>query len=159
LQSRPAEGGIKPHCVVRQKAMHCHQAKCWESPGSLGKTYGGERGSKSLGQCLWLSAQSTRMLWMSLRKKGCRVMDGYLISAKCKWFKAHWCPLFDMSVRYSLKEHCWHGEARSVDLVAVAEEWERLLKILAKYAKKDQLNFDESGLFGLYAQIFSSELG
>jgi hypothetical protein len=54
-----------------------------------------------------------------------------------------------MFVRYGLKEHHQHGEA-GLDLVAVAEEW-RLSKILAKYAKKDQLNFDESRLFGLYA--------
>jgi hypothetical protein len=54
-----------------------------------------------------------------------------------------------MSVSYGLKEHRWHGEAGSVDLAAVVEQ-KRISKILAKYLKKNQLNFDESGLFGLY---------
>jgi hypothetical protein len=61
---------------------------------------------------------------------------------------------FDVSVSYGLKEHRWHGEAGSVDLAAVAEERNRISKILAKYPKKNQLNFDESGLFGLYVNKY-----
>jgi hypothetical protein len=57
---------------------------------------------------------------------------------------------FDVSVSYGLKEHCWHEEAGSVDLAAVAEEQKRMSKILAKHPKKNQLNCDKSGLFGLY---------
>jgi hypothetical protein len=34
---------------------------------------------------------------------------------------------FDVSVSYGVKEHCWHGEAGSVDLAAVAEEQKRIL--------------------------------
>jgi hypothetical protein len=61
---------------------------------------------------------------------------------------------FDVFVSYGLKEHCQHGEAGSVDLAAVAEERKRILKILAKYPKKNQLNFDESGFFGLYMKKY-----
>jgi hypothetical protein len=59
-----------------------------------------------------------------------------------------------VSVRYGLKEHHWHGEAGSVDLAAVAEERKRVSKNLAKYPKKNQLNLDESGLFGLYVNKY-----
>lgn len=52
-------------------------------------------------------------------------------------------------VSHGLLEHRRHGEAGSVDLVAVEEERKRLSKVLAQYPKKNRLNFDESGLFGL----------
>ena len=51
--------------------------------------------------------------------------------------------------RYNLKDSHKHGEAGSVDVAAVEVEWERLSKILVRYAKKDHLNFDESGLFAM----------
>ena len=50
---------------------------------------------------------------------------------------------------YNLKEFRRHGEAGSVDLEAVAAERERINKIYAEYRPEDNLNFDESGLFGL----------
>jgi hypothetical protein len=62
--------------------------------------------------------------------------------------------LFDVSVSYGLKEHHQHGEVGSVDLAAVAEEQKRILEILVKYPKKNQLNFDESRLFGLYVNKY-----
>ena len=52
-------------------------------------------------------------------------------------------------ISYKLQERRRHGEAGSVDRTAVAEERVRIAKVLANYAKKDRLNFDESGLFGL----------
>jgi hypothetical protein len=57
--------------------------------------------------------------------------------------------LISLVHRYGLQERRRHGEAGSVDLAAVAEERKRLSKILAEYPKKNRLNFDESGLFGL----------
>jgi len=51
--------------------------------------------------------------------------------------------------RYNLKDCHKHGKAGSVDVAAVEVEWDRLSKILAQYAKKDHLNFDESGLFAM----------
>ena len=53
------------------------------------------------------------------------------------------------TTRYGLKEFQWHGEAASVNLEAVEKEWERIRKIYAEYPPEDNLNFDESGLFGL----------
>jgi hypothetical protein len=54
-----------------------------------------------------------------------------------------------MNIRYKLKEIRRHGEAGSVDLVAVEAERVRVKGILAKYAPKDRWNFDETGLFAL----------
>ena len=51
--------------------------------------------------------------------------------------------------RYNLKEYQRHGEAASVNLEAVNKEHVRVAKRLEKYAPKDRLNTDESGLFGL----------
>ena len=51
--------------------------------------------------------------------------------------------------RYILKEYQRHGEAVSVNLNAVNKEHVRVAKRLEKYAPKDCLNTDESGLFGL----------
>lgn len=48
-----------------------------------------------------------------------------------------------------MQERHRHGEAGSVDLAAIEAERERLSKVLANYAKKDQFNFDKFGLFGL----------
>jgi hypothetical protein len=48
-----------------------------------------------------------------------------------------------------LKEFRRHGEAGSVDTEAVAKERARIKKIYEEYPPKDNLNFDESGLFGL----------
>ena len=50
---------------------------------------------------------------------------------------------------YGLREYHRHGEAASVDLVAVEAERTRLRSILAKYAPKDRFNFDETSLFAL----------
>jgi hypothetical protein len=49
--------------------------------------------------------------------------------------------------RYKIKEYRQHGEAGSVDLAAIKAECIRMQEILAPYAKKNQWNFDESGLF------------
>ncbi|KIJ05838.1 hypothetical protein PAXINDRAFT_92883 [Paxillus involutus ATCC 200175] len=50
---------------------------------------------------------------------------------------------------FNLKEHRRHGKAGSVDIEAVARERERIKKLYAEYPPEDNLNFDESGLFGL----------
>ena len=59
-----------------------------------------------------------------------------------------WIPRF--CAAYGLKEWRKHGEAGSVDQVAVAWEHEHISKLLMNYAKRDRWNVDESGLFGLY---------
>jgi hypothetical protein len=48
-----------------------------------------------------------------------------------------------------MKEHRRHGEAGSVDLVAVEAERKRMQKILSAFAPKDIWNFDETSLFPL----------
>jgi len=50
---------------------------------------------------------------------------------------------------YNIKEHQRHGEASSVDLIAVKAERACLQALLAKYPVKDCFNFDESSLFAL----------
>lgn len=49
--------------------------------------------------------------------------------------------------RYHIKEYRRHGEAASVNLVAVEKERVRIREILAKFALRDRLNFDETSLF------------
>ncbi|KAF9220327.1 hypothetical protein BS17DRAFT_714965, partial [Gyrodon lividus] len=51
--------------------------------------------------------------------------------------------------KFNLKEHHRHGEAGSVDLEAVTRERERIKKLYAEYPPEDNLNSNESGLFGL----------
>lgn len=56
-----------------------------------------------------------------------------------------WLTSFKASM--GLKEFKKHGEAASADPNMVAEERERVSKILADYAPEDQWNGDESGLY------------
>jgi len=51
--------------------------------------------------------------------------------------------------RFNLKEFRRHGEAGSVDVQAVAGERERVKGIFDEYGPENNLNFDETGLFGL----------
>ena len=51
---------------------------------------------------------------------------------------------------FKLKEFCRHGKAGSVNTEVVAKECARIKKIYEEYPPKDNLNFDESGLFGLW---------
>jgi len=51
---------------------------------------------------------------------------------------------------YQIKEHQRHGEAGSVDLVAVEAEQVCICAILSKYQPKDRFNFDETSFFALY---------
>ena len=46
-----------------------------------------------------------------------------------------------------MKEYRRHGEAASANPVVVETEWKRLREVLARFAKKDRWNFDESSLF------------
>jgi hypothetical protein len=48
---------------------------------------------------------------------------------------------------YKIKEFRRHGEAGSVDLEAVQKECVCIREVLARYAKKNRLNFDETCLF------------
>jgi hypothetical protein len=48
---------------------------------------------------------------------------------------------------YGIKEVRRHGEVGSVDLDEVLKERKRVQGILARYAKKDRLNFDKAALF------------
>lgn len=66
--------------------------------------------------------------------------------------------LMNNFIRYNLQEHYRHGEAGSVDLAAVKEEQVRVSKVLAKYAPKNRLNFNESGLFGLFVTSSASRV-
>ena len=50
---------------------------------------------------------------------------------------------------YNIKEHQRHGEAGSVDIIAVKAERAHLQALLTKYPVKDHFNFDESSLFVL----------
>ena len=56
-----------------------------------------------------------------------------------------WIPPFCR--QFKIKEYRRHGEAGSVDLDAVVTERVRLQGVLEKYAPRDRLNFDESGMF------------
>lgn len=55
----------------------------------------------------------------------------------------------DVLPRYDIKEYWRHGEAASVNLDTVEKERGRISEILKGYAKRDQFNMDETGLFGL----------
>ena len=50
---------------------------------------------------------------------------------------------------YGLKEHCWHGEAGSVNIQPVEEEHKQLGMTLVIYPPKNRWNIDESSLFVL----------
>ena len=50
---------------------------------------------------------------------------------------------------YNIKGHRQHGEAGSVDLVAVSAERERIAKLLSTFPMKDRFNFDETSLFAM----------
>ena len=52
-------------------------------------------------------------------------------------------------IRYNIKEIRRHGEAASVNLESVKQERLRIAQRLKKYKPGNQLNLDESGLFGL----------
>ena len=60
--------------------------------------------------------------------------------------------------RYNIREFRRHGEAGSVDLKAVEKEQDRVVGIYRQYKPEDNLNFDESGLFGLYDNGFSAKV-
>jgi hypothetical protein len=49
--------------------------------------------------------------------------------------------------RYKIKEYRRHGEAGSVDIVAVEAERLHMREILAPYLKRDRFNCDESAFF------------
>lgn len=49
--------------------------------------------------------------------------------------------------RYKIKEYRRHGEAGSVDPAAVKAERKRMREVVAPFAKKDRLNFDETSFF------------
>jgi len=51
--------------------------------------------------------------------------------------------------RYGIKEFRQHGEAGSVNTQAVESEREQVKRIYAEYSPDNNLNFDETGLFGL----------
>jgi hypothetical protein len=60
--------------------------------------------------------------------------------------------------RYNIREIIRHGEAGSVDLEAVEKEQHRVVGIYRQYKPEDNLNFDKSGLFGLYDNGFSAKI-
>ena len=55
--------------------------------------------------------------------------------------------MLTIETRYHIKERRKHGEAASVDLVAVEEERLRVREIFAGFSKRDRWNFDETALF------------
>lgn len=54
---------------------------------------------------------------------------------------------------YKIKVFRRHGEAASVDLLAVEQEQARVAAILQQYKPQDCFNFDETGLFALYVCV------
>jgi hypothetical protein len=56
---------------------------------------------------------------------------------------------------YKLKEYRRHGEAGSVDLMAVEKERVRVQELMKLYAPRDRWNFDETSLFPMYVKMMS----
>ncbi|KIJ59005.1 hypothetical protein HYDPIDRAFT_177950 [Hydnomerulius pinastri MD-312] len=74
------------------------------------------------------------MLWEKRR----RFEEELQIPEKERLLGEGWLQSFFKT--YKIWEHCWHGEAGSVNMDTVQ-------KILAQYALRDQWNFDETSLF------------
>jgi hypothetical protein len=53
---------------------------------------------------------------------------------------------------YKLKEYQRHGEAGSVDLIAVEAEQRRVQELMKLYAPRDRWNFDETSSFPMYVK-------
>jgi hypothetical protein len=80
------------------------------------------------------------------KRSGCLAMAGLHHFAKRKLFITNKSPRrLRPTSRYKIKEHVRHGEASSVNVEAVEKERERLAKLLAPFAPRDQWNADETG--------------
>ena len=85
--------------------------------------------------CWWRNEQILRRRLMSLRMKGFQVRVGLLRQSRT-------CILCRSSAKYSykIKEFRRHGEAASVDLLAVEPEQIRVAAILQQYKPQDFLH-------------------
>ena len=80
-----------------------------------------------------------------LQEKCSRFEDEFQVPEKERLLGEGWLHSFCKT--YKIQEHRQHGEAGSVDTVAVEAERERCQKILARFAPRDWFNFDETALF------------
>jgi Tc5 transposase DNA-binding domain len=96
-------------------------------------------------------------LWVQHMENKGEVITGPMLLEKCKRFEEEFgVPekerltggwLHSFCKTYKIREHRRHGEAGSVDLVAVEAERERCQKILEQFAPRDRFNFDETAFF------------
>ncbi len=95
--------------------------------------------TKALEDNVNLNGEVIRQKWCSFAKlAGVPEEDWLMLSDG-------WLTSFKSSM--GLREFRKHGEAASADPSAVANERERVAKLLAEYAPVDQWNGDETGLF------------
>lgn len=95
--------------------------------------------TKSLADNVTLNGEIIRQKWRSFAKLAGVPKGDWLALSE------GWLTSFKASM--GLKNFKRHGEAASADPNAVAEERERVSKILAEYDPDDQWNGDETGLF------------
>ncbi|KIM50827.1 hypothetical protein SCLCIDRAFT_144589 [Scleroderma citrinum Foug A] len=80
-----------------------------------------------------------------LREKRSRFEDEFQVPEKERLLGEGWLHSFCKT--YNIREHRRHGEAGSVDTVAVEVERQRCQTTLARFAPRDRFNFDETALF------------
>lgn len=80
-----------------------------------------------------------------LREKRSRFEDEFQVPEKERLLGEGWLHSFCKA--YNIREHRRHGEAGSVDTVAVEVERQRCQTTLARFAPRDRFNFDETALF------------
>ena len=80
-----------------------------------------------------------------LQEKRSRFENEFQVPKKERLLGEGWLHSFCKT--YNIREHRRHGEAGSVDTVAVKAEREWCQKILARFAPQDRFNFDETALF------------
>ena len=80
-----------------------------------------------------------------LREKRARFEEEFKVPEEERLKGEGWLHSFCKT--YKIREYRRHGEAGSVDLVAVEAERQRCQKILACFAPRDRFNFDETSFF------------
>jgi len=109
----------------------------------------------------WPDVERALILWVKHMEEKGETVNGPMLKEKWKRFEQQFevpeaeCLqgegwILPFCKAYGLREHHWHGEAGSVDLQAVEEEWKRLGMTLMTYAPRDQWNIDESSFFALW---------
>ena len=96
--------------------------------------------------CMLQSKLCSRRHWMSQKLKGSLDQGGSNHSVKHEW-TLNWPNCSSYLSRNQLKEIQRHGEAGSVNIQTVEEEWTCIMEILARFQPEDCWNVDESVLF------------